>query len=508
MKRAIGYTRVSTLEQAEGSLSLASQEDQIKKYCERNQIHLLKIYTDPGLSAKTINRPALQDAIRFCQENYDDVDCIVFIRIDRLSRSVSDYTDICNMMAKYGVALASVNEQLDDTPAGKLQGNILASFAQFDNDMRSQRTREGMYGRIQEGGWPYVAPLGYRNIKDAMGRPTIEMTDDASIVAGLFREYIKGGLNLKQLTKEAESRGLKTKTGKKISYQSLTHMLKNPVYAGYTYHGSPRTLVEGLHGPLIDKAEYYAIQEKISGNKRILTLTAEEQWPLRGGFVRCRECDSSLTSSTPRGRGGKRYPTYACPKCRSKDVGHAVSIPREVLHDEFEKLLGSLVPTENHLKVFKKIFLAKWHKAHKEQEKERLSIERELGKLRDQRTKLISFLLEEKITQSEKIEQARIIDEQSLRLNSRLDKLTQVADDAEMIVEYGLRIIGNSDKFWRTASIKNKLRFQSTIFPDGIAYDFQNGFRTARMSDLYLLINQNTKKDQIWYPGLGSNQRP
>lgn len=490
MKRAIGYTRVSTLEQAEGNLSLAHQEEAIKRYCERNEIYLLKIYTDPGVSAKTADRPALNEAIKFCQDNYQEVDSFIFLRIDRLSRSVQDYSDIRAMLLKYGISLCSVNEQVDESPAGKLQGNMLASFAQFDNDMKSQRTRDGMYGRVQEGGWVYPAPLGYRNLKDAMGRPTLEKTEVAPIIAGLFREYIRGGVNFKELSKEAEARGLTSAKGRPISYQSMINMLRNPVYAGYTYHGRPRTLVEGLHEGLIDKDEYYAIQEKIDGKKRVLSPTAADQWPLRGGFVKCGECGSPLTSSTPRGRGGIRYPTYACPKCRAKEVGHKVSIPREALHNEFEAALHNLTPTDAHLKVFKEVFLAKWRKAHLDQEKEKQKAEQELLALKSRRNKLVTYFLEDKVTTEEKIEQANLIDRQILTLKSKLSSISQSIEDAESVVEYGLRMIQNSDKFWRTASLKNQLRFQAVLFPEGVIYDFGRGFRTTKMNDLYLLIEQ------------------
>ena len=493
MKRAIAYTRVSTKEQAEGNMSLNNQIEAIKKYCQRNDLLLVETFTDAGESAKTMDRPKLLEAIEYCQQNYKDIDCLVVYRIDRFARSVQDHTIMRTALRKLNVDLKSVNEPTGDTAVGKLQEMMMASFAQFDNDLRSERTKEGMQRRVQEGSWPYPAPLGYVNFKDDMNRPTLVPTEDAPIISTLFRDFLKGGMGIKGLVDESARRGLKTRKGAYIAHQSMSNMLRNPVYAGYSYStdkDGSRSLVEGIHNGLIGKDEYYAIQDILDGKKRVAAPVSDENWPLRGGFVKCSECGTGLTSSTPRGRGGVRYELYSCYRCKAGEVGHTVSIGRELLHDEFEAVLKNIQPTDTHIKVFKEVFLARWHSSHIDNMKEQKKLEGEITKLKERKTRMVTLYLDGKLTDDEKESQSQFIDKSLVELGSRLAEVAENADDAEIVVDAGLRMIGSTDKFWRSANLKNQLRFQSTLFPNGLVYDFEKGFRTTKMNDLYQLINQ------------------
>lgn len=492
MKRAIAYTRVSTKEQAESNMSLGNQLEAIKRYCNRNDILLVNTFTDAGESAKTMDRPQLIEAINYCQKNYKDIDCLVVYRIDRFARNVHDHSIMRAALRKFNVELKSVNEMTGDTAVEKLQESIMATLAQFDNDLRAERTKEGMGRRIHEGSWPYPAPLGYINFRDDMQRPTLIPSEVAPIISSLFRDFIRGGMNIQVLTQEAYVRGLRTKKGKKIPHQSVAHMLRNPVYAGYTYTNAkdgPRTLIEGLHEGLIGKDEYYAIQDILDGKKRKLTPSGNEVWPLRGGFIKCSKCNTGLTSSTPTGRKGVRYQFYSCPKCKAKEVGHSVNVAREVLHEQFEELLNSIQPTETHTKVFRKVFLSKWHAAHIQMIKEQKYYEAEIMKLKDRKTRVLTMYIDGKLTDVEKENQTQYIESALVNLGSKLAEVTGQADDAEAVVDSGLRMIKDINKFWRSASIVNQIRFQNTIFPEGLTYDFENGFRTAKINDLYQLIS-------------------
>lgn len=502
MKTALAYTRVSTTEQAQNNLSLQGQEDAIKRYCQDNNIHLVKVFVEAGVSAKTMNRPEIQAALQYCFDNADTIDYFIVWKFDRFSRSTEYHAVTAAQIRKLGIKLVSTTEPTDETPGGKLSEAMFAAMAEYDNNVRSQRTVEGMERRRTQGGFVAPAPLGFKNVRDDLNRPTLEKTEVAPIIATLFRDFIKGGYTLKALAIEANVRGLYSKSGKEISYQSLRQMMTNPTYAGYIPQKGSEELLEGLHEGIIGKDEYYAIKDILDGKKRPHVVASDEDWPLRG-FVKCHECHSFLTSSTPKGRSGDRYPTYACPKCRKKNVGHRVSIPQEELHEEFEKVLDNIRPTDVHLELFKQSFVEKWRRTRSEKLNEQKKLEKQLMNLKERKTKVLDMYIDGKLTVEEKQSQSSRIEKDIVETSTKLLEVKDEALDAEVILEFGLRVIKNLNKFWRSCSLVGKARLQQTLFPDGICYDFVNGFRTAKINEIYEVIQDYSENDTNLVPRAG-----
>jgi len=146
---ALGYIRVSTVDQAVHGVSLDAQRATLQAEADR-QGWDLEIYTDEGLSAKTMKRPALQDAL--ARLDAGDADVLLAVRIDRVSRSVGDFARLVNRAERKNWQLVLTEISLDtSTPTGRFVANVLAAAAQFESDMTSQRTRESMQYRISEG---------------------------------------------------------------------------------------------------------------------------------------------------------------------------------------------------------------------------------------------------------------------------------------------------------------------------------------------------------------------
>src|ERR1035438_630423 len=160
---AVIYCRVSSKEQIEGT-SLESQEASCRDFALSKGMRVLKVFLEQGESAKFADRTQLLQLIEFCRQSRDQdkVDTLLVWKIDRFARNVADHYSIKTTLLKYGVRVASVTEPIDSDPTGKLMEGVLASVAQFDNDVRAMRTVQGMRRRIQDGIWPRKPPLGYR----------------------------------------------------------------------------------------------------------------------------------------------------------------------------------------------------------------------------------------------------------------------------------------------------------------------------------------------------------
>lgn len=148
--RVVGYIRVSTVEQATQGAGMDAQRASILRACEYRGLTLTEIVADDGYSGKNMRRPGLERCMEMIRAG--DVQGIVVTKLDRLSRSIKDFSDIMAASQRDGWRLIILEPDIDfSTPFGKLLANILASFAEFERDMISMRTKEGMAERKKMG---------------------------------------------------------------------------------------------------------------------------------------------------------------------------------------------------------------------------------------------------------------------------------------------------------------------------------------------------------------------
>ena len=146
---ALGYVRVSTTAQADKGASLDSQRAALTDEAERRDWEL-ELVADEGVSAKTLNRPALQDALR--RLDTGQADYLLAMRLDRVSRSVADFAALLDRSERRGWGLVLLSPNIDTSdPAGRFTANVLASAAQYERELIGMRTREGMAQRKAEG---------------------------------------------------------------------------------------------------------------------------------------------------------------------------------------------------------------------------------------------------------------------------------------------------------------------------------------------------------------------
>ena len=171
MKAAI-YVRVSTKDQV-GNLSLPTQEKACREYCKRNGYDIDWVFAEEGESAKTTDRTELKRLLAHCLENKGLVKAVVVYSLSRFAREKYDHHFLRIRLARLGVTLRSATEPIDDSSSGKLMEGIIAAMAQFDNDVRAERTIEGMKARLERGGWTFPPPIGYVASLDPHGNKTI-----------------------------------------------------------------------------------------------------------------------------------------------------------------------------------------------------------------------------------------------------------------------------------------------------------------------------------------------
>jgi DNA invertase Pin-like site-specific DNA recombinase len=145
--KGIGYVRVSTLEQAREGISLEHQRAKIKSYCVLHDIELVGIIEDAGKSGKNLNREgicALMEQIKNRQIN-----AVIVYKMDRLSRRVIDTLNLIELMKKHDIEFHAITDAIDTkTATGKFVLNIMASLAQMERDLISERTKDALSMKI------------------------------------------------------------------------------------------------------------------------------------------------------------------------------------------------------------------------------------------------------------------------------------------------------------------------------------------------------------------------
>jgi DNA invertase Pin-like site-specific DNA recombinase len=158
--RVLGYVRVSTDEQSGSGAGLEAQRQAIIAECERRGWQLVEVVEDAGFSAKDLKRPGIQEALRVLKEG--DAKALVASKLDRLSRSMIDFTGLMVTAQKQGWALVALDCAVDTTtPAGEAMANVLATFAQFERRLISQRTKDALAVKRAQGvrlGRPVTLP--------------------------------------------------------------------------------------------------------------------------------------------------------------------------------------------------------------------------------------------------------------------------------------------------------------------------------------------------------------
>lgn len=153
MTTVIGYLRVSTEEQASSGLGLEAQRDTIQRYADANGWDVIW-YEDAGLSAKSMDRPALQEALARLAVNPKrrDVEGLLVSRLDRLSRSVVDFAGVLELARAKKFALAALDLGVDtSSPVGEMVANVCMAMAQFERRVIGERTSAAMQAAKRAG---------------------------------------------------------------------------------------------------------------------------------------------------------------------------------------------------------------------------------------------------------------------------------------------------------------------------------------------------------------------
>lgn len=494
MATAIIYTRVSTEDQVNG-LSLTSQENACNEFAARNGYTIREIFREEGASAKTTDRKKLIQLLDYCKKNKGAIDALIVWKVDRFARRSEDHHTLRAYLTRLGVSLVSVTEPIEDSNTGRLMESMLAAFAQFDNEVRTERASNGLRGRAEEGGWISYAPLGYFNTRDAQRRPTLKVDPiRAEYIKKIFKEYATGRYTLMSIGQYAYELGLRTRAGNRLHKQPMSNLLRNPAFKGYRKSKVSGEMIKCLHTPLIPERLFEEVQDVLNGKSKEHRPDKDADWPLRGGFLLC-SCGNPLTGSRVKGNT-RYYAKYNCPVCRTSVTGKPTSIDRDKLHGEFKALLKCIAPKKRHAELFKRVVISKWNDEYKDMAEEQKRAESDLKKLQGRRDRILDLFIDGSLNKDEKDAQFDKIDRERALLRIKLSELNQDIDNRDEVVEVALDFMVNISSYWERSPLSVQRRFQRLVFPEGIIYELGNGFRTPKLGYSYEVVGDLGSKNR------------
>ena len=303
------YIRVSTEDQAREGFSLPEQEKRLRTTCEYKGYKIYDIYEERGISAKTGNyRPEFERLLQDIKDR--KVNTIVVLKLDRLTRSVTDWEKILTFLEENEAYLDCANDDINTTNAnGKMVARLLTTVSQNEIERTSERTKIGLAGAIKVGHIPHMAPLGYKH----ENKKLVIDYSTKDVVIRIFNMY-HDGLSYKKISNVLNEEKVLDKTNWRDS--TILNILENPIYKGDFIHGRRTkhpTYYFDVVEPLVSKEYWEECQVQQKKNSRSFQRTLTYLFMQK---LKCPKCKRILGGKATTKKNGNSYYYYYCHDCK------------------------------------------------------------------------------------------------------------------------------------------------------------------------------------------------
>ena len=256
------YTRVSTEDQAKEGFSLDAQLEKLRSYCVARDWVISGEYIDDGYSGRNVKRPAYYKMM----DEIENWDILLVIKMDRIHRNSKNFMLMMEDLKKKGKEFVSMTESLDTSTAmGRFVMDIIQRIAQLESEQIGERVYIGMEQKAKTNGgilgfnipYGYIYENGKLIIKD----------DEANQVKKMYNLYLDG-YSMQKISELLNQKKIPTKQNKIWRSQTISTILKNPLYCGY-FHWEDY-LHSGKHDPIIEKTIFNKVQKLINKKNKDL----------------------------------------------------------------------------------------------------------------------------------------------------------------------------------------------------------------------------------------------
>lgn len=368
--RVVSYLRVSTGRQAESDLSIPDQRRQIERYCAARGWTIVEDYVEPGSSATDDRRPAFQQMIDAALVRPPAFSTILVHSFSRFFRDQFQFERYVRKLAKNGVQVISITQDLGDNPMGTMMRQIVTLFDEYQSKENAKHTLRAMCENARQGYWNGARPpVGYRTVAIEKRGPKIKKTLEldplhAGTIRLIFRLALEGAdgsgpMGVKAITCLLNERNIRTPNGGRWGLAQIHTILTRTTYIGEHRFNrlearTKQRKAKTEHAimsvpPLIAEHDFNEVQRMLrSRNCKMMHPQAVGGPILLTGICFCASCGGAMTIRTGRGSTGRTYRYYACStRARQGRTGcQGPAVPMDRLDDAVIDFLRStlLVP--------------------------------------------------------------------------------------------------------------------------------------------------------------------
>jgi site-specific DNA recombinase len=477
-QKVVTYIRVSTEEQAKHGHSIETQRQLLDDYAKGHDLQIVRTFEETH-SAHKPGRPEFAAMLTYIRKR-KDIDAVLCYKLDRLARNLRDYSVLEEME---GMSIISVTEALPGGASGRFVATIHAAVSRLYSDQLGERVKHAAMTKVGNGGWPGQAPLGYLNNTDR--KILILDPETAPVIKLIFETYARGNISLSLLVKKIKDLGLRTRSGSVLYKGPLHHILKNPMYCGMIrWEGN---LYQGSHEPLVSKALFNAVQDRLRSKSSPQT---KRSFAYRG-LMTCGYCGCDITASLIK----KKYTYYHC--TRSKGHCPQKYVREERISELFIPIITNVSLDRNLIRQLRKGVADEGQRRKEEASALNRVLKQKQASLREIRDRGYEDKLTGNISEKRWLEmERRWSDQEEALLNQMLD-LDVRNGPAQDEAEATFKLLNRASDLYQKQSHSDRGRLLKTLTSNSTLKD---GYLVPVYRKPFDLVAEGLRSS-IWLPG-------
>lgn len=476
MKTAVAYARFSTDMQREESIE--AQLYDIKKFAEENNIIILKTYVDEGISGRSDDREAFKEMMNDAYNR--EFDYIIVHKVDRFARNKYLSAMYKHKLETRGVRVLYSNQNITDSPEGRLMEGFLENIAQYYSENLAQEVLKGLKANARKaqfnGGTP---PIGYdiNETKNYVINP-----HEAIVVKKIFDLYLDGN-GYSSICKTINALGYRNKAGKEFVFNSIKPILTNKKYIGiYEYNKTSRKydehgkrnrkiknekkdiiILEDALPAIIEKEVFYKVDSLIKSKQSVVQKHQKRKYLLKG-LVYCGHCGNIMPGQSQTNRAdGNKYYYYRCKKCRNMvNALHLEEFVIQIIRASFL----------DNLDYLKDLILNNLKDTQLTRNTEKDLIEKRMKEIDKEQDQLIDFIAKGTMSTDKIAVKLKSLDEELFSLKEIHDKLEPTSEiTEEKALAWLEELSDNLNSYEKIDKVIRALVEKVTVYEDDLKVD-------------------------------------
>ena len=449
------YARVSTDEQAERDLSIPFQLERCRYYAQGKGWEVVKEFVDAGESARTDKRPQFQEMISSARAK--EFDIILVHKFDRFARNDYDFIVYEKELGDLGVIVESVSEPGDaSTPAGYISRRMMQVISTWYSKNLAMETKKGIQKKVENGGWPRPAPLGYINRRNK-SLAWVEVDPQMGpLITRAFQEMATGKWTLKEWAEHSYSMNYRSRKGNRLPVSSWSHIFHNRFYMGEVYLRKGDVPTKGNHEPLVNANTFAQVQEVLRKHDNYKQRTERHKYLLRGLLYSLNTNSPCWVETHPK----KRTSYY---RSKGKINGAQIYYNTREVDPQVMGIMQDITITNEAASMLERE-LAAWFDDEDNSDAELRQAETRLAKLQKMEKNLQRLAIEEDISLQDFREHRAEIESERAKLNNFIELIKSRRNLVKADFEIALSLAKELDFLFERGTFDEKRLLCETIF--------------------------------------------